>query len=91
MGAALHAAEPRAGGTRAVDSGRRRRDATSGGDSFVAALTVGLARGWPLKTAARYGVAAAAAAVTTEATELCKRETVDRFFAEIGGNLELAN
>jgi 6-phosphofructokinase 2 len=67
------------------------RSSVGAGDSFVAALTVALARGWPLDTAARYGVAAAAAAVTTEATELCKRETVDQFFAEIGGNLELAN
>lgn len=35
-------------------------------------------------------VAAAAAAVTTEATELCKRETVDAFFARIGGQLRPA-
>jgi 6-phosphofructokinase 2 len=55
------------------------------GDSFVAALVLGLANGWPLDNAARYGVAAAAAAVTTEATELCKRQTVDDFYAQIGG------
>lgn len=60
------------------------------GDSFVAALVFGLANGWPLDDAARYGVAAAAAAVTTEATELCKRETVDAFFAQIGGQLRPA-
>jgi 6-phosphofructokinase 2 len=60
------------------------------GDSFVAALVFGLASGWLLEDAARYGVAAAAAAVTTEATELCKRETVDTFFAQIGGELRPA-
>ncbi len=60
------------------------------GDSFVAALVFGLANNWGLEDAARYGVAAAAAAVTTEATELCKRETVNAFFAQIGGTLGIA-
>jgi 6-phosphofructokinase 2 len=60
------------------------------GDSFVAALVFGLASGWPLENAARYGVAAAAAAVTTEATELCKRDTVEAFYAQISGTLEPA-
>jgi len=60
------------------------------GDSFVAALVFGLANGWPLEDAARYGVAAAAAAMTTEATELCKREIVEAFFAQIGGQLRPA-
>ena len=59
------------------------RSAVGAGDSFVAALTLGLARGWALEDAARYGVAAAAAAVTTEATELCKREDAERFYAEL--------
>jgi 6-phosphofructokinase 2 len=53
------------------------------GDSFVAALTLGLARGWPVDKAARYGVAAAASAVTTEATELCKRSDTDRYYSEL--------
>jgi 6-phosphofructokinase 2 len=53
------------------------------GDSFVAALTLGLARGWPVEKAARYGVAAAASAVTTDATELCKRMDTDRYYAEL--------
>ncbi len=61
------------------------RSSVGAGDSFVAALTVGLSRHWPLETAARYGVAAAAAAVTSEATELCRRDIVERLFAEIGG------
>jgi 6-phosphofructokinase 2 len=66
------------------------RSSVGAGDSFVAALTFGLASGWHLEEAARYGVAAAAAAVTTEATELCKRETVDAFFARMGGTLRAA-
>lgn len=60
------------------------------GDSFVAALVFGLANGWGVEDATRYGVAAAAAAVTTEATELCKRETVNDFYAQIGGTLRRA-
>jgi 6-phosphofructokinase 2 len=63
------------------------RSSVGAGDSFVAALTFGLANEWPLNEAARYGVAAAAAAVTAEGTGLCKRADVNRFFAEIGGDL----
>lgn len=59
------------------------RSAVGAGDSFVAALTLGLARGWPVEDAARFGVAAAAAAVTTEATELCRRDDAERFYAEL--------
>jgi 6-phosphofructokinase 2 len=66
------------------------RSGVGAGDSFVAALVFGLASGWPIEDAARYGVAAAAAAVTTEATELCKRETVDAFYTQIGGVLQPA-
>jgi 6-phosphofructokinase 2 len=66
------------------------RSSVGAGDSFVAALTFGLASGWAIEEAARYGVAAAAAAVTTEATELCKRDTVNAFFAQIGGELRPA-
>ena len=62
------------------------RSTVGAGDSFVAALSFGLANGWPLEDAARYGVAAAAAAVTTEATELCHRDTVAALFEQIGGH-----
>lgn len=64
------------------------RSAVGAGDSFVAALTLGLSKGWSLEKASRYGVAAAAAAVTTEATELCKADAVNRYFEEIAGQLE---
>jgi 6-phosphofructokinase 2 len=63
----------------------RVRSTVGAGDSFVAALTLGLARDWPIDKAARYGVAAAAAAVTTEATELCKRVDTDRYYLELAG------
>lgn len=53
------------------------------GDSFVAALTFALASGWAIEDATRYGVAAAASAVTTEATELCRRADVEAYYAQI--------
>jgi 6-phosphofructokinase 2 len=52
------------------------------GDSYVAALTLALARGWSLESANRYGVAAAASAVTREATQLCERSSTERYFNE---------
>jgi 6-phosphofructokinase 2 len=51
------------------------------GDSFVAALTLGLAKGWSLAEASRYGAAAAASAVTTEASSLCNKAHVEELFA----------
>jgi 6-phosphofructokinase 2 len=53
------------------------------GDSFVGALVFALASGWTIENAARYGVAAAASAVTTDATELCRRQDVDAYYAQI--------
>lgn len=50
------------------------------GDSFVGALVFALANGRSIEDAARYGVAAAASAVTTDATELCRRADVDAFY-----------
>lgn len=50
------------------------------GDSFVAALCWALANEWTLTEACRYGVAAAAAAVTTEATELAYRADVEDLY-----------
>lgn len=54
------------------------------GDSYVAALTLALARGWSLESANRFGVAAAASAVTREATQLCERTSTERFYNETG-------
>ncbi|RDC68058.1 1-phosphofructokinase family hexose kinase [Rhodovulum sp. 12E13] len=48
------------------------------GDSFVGAFTLALERGDEMQEALRYGVAASAAAVATEATRLCPKSEVDR-------------
>lgn len=53
------------------------------GDSFVGALALALSRDWPVARAVRFGVAAAAAAVTTEATELCHRADAERYFEHL--------
>ncbi len=47
------------------------------GDSFVAGLTLALARGEQPAEALRHGVAAASAAVMTEGTRLCRKEDFD--------------
>lgn len=49
------------------------------GDSLVAAVTLGLARGWPFRQAVAYGTAAAASAVTTPATRLCDPVTTGEY------------
>ena len=48
------------------------------GDSFVGGFTLSLASGDPVDECLRWGVAAASAAVTTEATRLCDRELTER-------------
>jgi 6-phosphofructokinase 2 len=55
------------------------------GDSTVAGIVRGLARGWALEDAVRYGVAAGAAAVTTPGTELLEADTVEKLFSRMGG------
>lgn len=60
------------------------------GDSFVGALVLALASAWSVEEAARYGVAAAASAVTTEATELCKRADVEAFYAQMSATAAVA-
>jgi 6-phosphofructokinase 2 len=47
------------------------------GDSYVGGFTLSLARGNSIEEAARWGAAAASAAVTTPATELCRGEDVE--------------
>lgn len=54
------------------------------GDSFVGAFTLGLAEGKPIEDCLRWGVAAASAAVMTEATRLCDRATTERLLSECG-------
>lgn len=49
---------------------------TGAGDSFVAGAVLALSRGQPLAEVVQYGTAAASAAVTTPATDLCDASTV---------------
>jgi 6-phosphofructokinase 2 len=50
------------------------------GDSMVAGIVLGLARGQALPDAVRFGMAAGAAAVMTPGTELCRREDTERLY-----------
>jgi 6-phosphofructokinase 2 len=61
--------------------------AVGAGDSFTAALTLGLAKGWTLEVASRFGVAAAASSVTKDATQLCARAQTLDYFDRIAGNV----
>lgn len=67
------------------------RSMVGAGDSFVGALTLGLSRDWSVEKAARYGVAAAAAAVTSEGTELCKADMVEALFGQIPAAAPMAH
>jgi 6-phosphofructokinase 2 len=51
---------------------------TGAGDSFVAGAVMALDRGVPLDEVLRHASAAASAAVTTPATDLCDRDTMER-------------
>jgi 6-phosphofructokinase 2 len=50
------------------------------GDSMVGAIVFALERGWAIKDAVRYGIAAGAAATMRPGTQLCRREDVERLF-----------
>jgi 6-phosphofructokinase 2 len=59
------------------------RSAVGAGDSFVGAMTLGLAEGRPPGDAFTLAVAAGTAAVLTMGTELCRREDVLRIYRQI--------
>ncbi|HEX2146709.1 MAG TPA: 1-phosphofructokinase family hexose kinase [Pseudorhizobium sp.] len=66
-----------AGGTIKVPSFRVPVGSTVGaGDSFVGGMVWALTQDYPLEDAFRFGVAAGAATVMSQGTELCKREDV---------------
>lgn len=56
------------------------KSAVGAGDSFVGAMTLGLALGRPLDEAFALGVAAGTATVTTIGTELCRRQVVEALY-----------
>jgi 6-phosphofructokinase 2 len=59
------------------------RSAVGAGDSFVGAMTLGLAEGRPPRDAFALAVAAGTAAVLTMGTELCRREDVLHIYRQI--------
>ncbi len=59
------------------------RSKVGAGDSMVGALTAALAERRPLAEAARFGVAAGAAAVMNDGTELCHREDTERLCGSV--------
>lgn len=61
------------------------RSKVGAGDSMVAGITVALARGDDLVEAARFGVAAGAAAVMTPGSELCRRDDTEKLYQQIAG------
>lgn len=63
------------------------RSAVGAGDSFVAAMTLALARGEPVDQAFAFGVATGTATVLTMGTELCRRIDAERLFDEIRAQL----
>jgi 6-phosphofructokinase 2 len=59
------------------------RSKVGAGDSMVGGIVVSLARGESIGQAAAFGVAAGSAAVMTPGSELCRRDDVERLFAEM--------
>jgi 6-phosphofructokinase 2 len=64
---------------------RPGRRAVGAGDSFLAAMTLGLAQARSPEEAFALGVAAGTAAVLTMGTELCRRDDVERIYDELKG------
>jgi 6-phosphofructokinase 2 len=60
------------------------------GDAMVAAITVGLSRGWPLPKSVRFGVAAGAAMLMTPGTAVCSRSDVERLFELVAEPADLS-
>lgn len=59
------------------------KSAVGAGDSFLGAMTFGLAQGRDPEDAFALGVAAGTAAVLTRGTKLCRRADVERIYARI--------
>jgi 6-phosphofructokinase 2 len=59
------------------------RSKLGAGDSMVAGIILKLAQGESIRDATQYGLAAGAATVTTEGTELCSKSDTDRLFERL--------
>lgn len=81
LGAAGALVVTRDGADRIISPTVPVRSRIGAGDSMIAGIASALIRGEPLARAARFGVAAGAAAVMTPGTELCRRENVYRLFS----------
>jgi len=66
------------------------KSAVGAGDSFVAAMTLGFARGWSAMEAFRFGLAAGTAAVLSPGTDLCRGEDVEEMFARVARPVRVA-
>ena len=64
----------------------RIRSAVGAGDSMVGGIVAALAGGRELHEAIRYGVAAGAAAVKTDGTQLCRRADVERLYEQMASD-----
>lgn len=53
------------------------------GDAMVAAITVGLTRGWPLSKSVRFGIATGTAMLMTPGTAPCRGVQADRIFESV--------
>ena len=60
------------------------------GDAMVAAITVGLGRGWPLVKSVRLGIAAGAAKLMTPGTAACQRTDVEKLFELVAEPAEIS-
>lgn len=58
----------------------KRQSTVGAGDSMVAGIVLCLSRGWDIKEAAKYGVAAGTAATMNPGTELCHRDDVEKLY-----------
>jgi len=58
------------------------RSTVGAGDSMLAGIVLGLSRGLPLRDAVHFGMAAGAAALLGSGTQLCRRNDVERLYAE---------
>jgi 6-phosphofructokinase 2 len=61
------------------------KSAVGAGDSFLGAMTLGLAQGRAIEDAFAYAVAAGTAAVLSSGTGLCRREDVEWLYGELKG------
>jgi 6-phosphofructokinase 2 len=58
------------------------RSTVGAGDSMLAGIVLGLSRGLPLRDSVHFGMAAGAAALLGSGTPLCRRNDVERLYAE---------